>query len=157
MDTVTQTDRIERSIVINAPRERVWLALSDAEKFGSWFGVNLQGHSFAPGKRVRALMEGVICGHEGVYFDVVVERLEPQSLFSYRWHPFAVDPAIDYSAETPTVVTFTLAPAPDNATLLTVVETGFDQVPPHRRLEAFRMNNGGWGKQLENVARYASA
>jgi len=83
--------------------------------------------------------------------------MEPQKLFSYRWNPFAIDPAIDYTQEIPTLVTFTLKDAPENATLLTVVESGFDNLPPHRRLEAFRMNNHGWQAQLENVARHASA
>ena len=96
-------------------------------------------------------------GFEHVAFDVVTERVEPQRLLSYRWHPYAVDAAVDYTQETPTLVTFTLEDAPANATRLTVVESGFDNVPPHRRLEAFRMNNNGWDAQLRNIARHVDA
>ena len=152
--TASNTDRIERSVVINAPRERVWRALSNAEQFGAWFGANLKGQSFAPGKRARGQITH--CGYEHVYFDVVIERIEPQDLLSYRWHPFAVDPAVDYAKEQPTLVTFTLKDAPGSGTLLTVVESGFDNVPPHRRLEAFRMNSGGWEAQMANIVRHVS-
>lgn len=155
MSTVLDSDRIERSIVINAPRDRVWRAISNAEEFGTWFGVNLQGQTFAPGERVRGRISG--CGHEDAWFDVVIERVEPQELLSYRWHPYAVDPSVDYSIEQPTLVTFTLKEAPDNGTVLTVVESGFDNVPPQRRLEAFRMNSRGWEAQINNIARHVSA
>jgi uncharacterized protein YndB with AHSA1/START domain len=154
MDTALETDRIERSVVINAPRERVWRALSDAEQFGTWFGANLKGQSFAPGQRARGQITG--CGHEKAWFDVVIDRIEPQDLLSYRWHPYAIDPAVDYTKEQPTLVTFTLKDAPGKGTLLTVVESGFDKVPPQRRLEAFRMNGRGWEAQLANIARHAS-
>jgi uncharacterized protein YndB with AHSA1/START domain len=157
MSTVADTDRIERSVVIKAPRERVWRALSNAEEFGTWFGANLKGQTFAPGKRVRGQISANACGHEDVWFDVVIERIEPQDLLSYRWHPYAVDPKVNYDQEEPTLVTFILKDAPGNGTLLTVQETGFDNVPPQRRLEAFRMNNRGWEHQLGNVARHASA
>lgn len=155
--TTSQTNSVERSILINAPRERVWSALSNAESFGTWFGADLKGQSFEAGKRARGLMNGS-CGHEddSVWFDVVVERLEPQSVFSYRWHPYAVDPAINYSEEQPTLVVFTLKDAPNQATLLSVVESGFDNVPAHRRLEAFRMHTNGWEAQLKNVANHVS-
>jgi uncharacterized protein YndB with AHSA1/START domain len=151
----SDTDRIERSILINAPRERVWRALSNAEEFGTWFGANLKGQTFAAGQRARGNI--TYPGWEHVYFDVLVERVEPQDLLSYRWHPYAVDPAVDYTQEEPTLVTFTLTDAPDNGTLLRIVESGFDKVPPHRRLEAFRMNSGGWDAQMENIKRHASA
>lgn len=155
MNAVLESNCVERSIVINAPRDRVWHALSNAETFGTWFGANLQGQTFAPGQRVRGQITA--CGHEDVWFDVVIERMEPQQLFSYRWHPYAVDPAVDYTLEPPTLVTFTLEDGPDNGTVLTVVESGFDNVPPHRRLEAFRMNDRGWEVQLGNIAQYVSA
>ncbi len=151
----SDTDRIERSIVINAPRERVWHALSNPEKFGAWFGVNLAGQQFLPGQRTRGNF--TICGHEDAFFDVVVDRVEPQQLFSFRWHPGAIDTSVDYSSETPTLVTFTLDDTPDKGTLLKVVESGFDNVPPHRRMEAFRMNNAGWDAQMANIVRYVSA
>jgi uncharacterized protein YndB with AHSA1/START domain len=155
MNTVPDTNRIERSIVINAPRERVWRALSSAEEFGTWFGANLKGQTFAPGQRARGPI--TFAGYEHVSFDVVVERVEPQHLFSYRWHPYAVDPAVDYSKEQPTLVTFTLKDAPGNGTLLTIVESGFDNVPPHRRVEAFRMNTRGWETQMDCIVRHVSA
>jgi len=155
MNNTSDTNRIERSIVINAPRERVWRALSNAEEFGTWFGANLQGQTFTPGQRARGQI--TICGHEHAWFDVVIERIEPQELFSYRWHPYAIEPNVDYSTEQPTLVTFMLKDAPGNGTLLTVVESGFDNVPPHRRLEAFRMNSHGWEVQLGNIAQHASA
>ena len=158
MDTNTQadtaTDRIERSIVIDAPRERVWRALSDAAEFGTWFGADLGGQAFAEGQRVRGPI--TISGYEHVEFDVVTERVEPQRVLSYRWHPYAVDASVDYTKETPTLVTFTLDDAPGNATRLTVVESGFDNVPPHRRLEAFRMNGNGWEAQMKNIARHVA-
>ncbi len=151
----SDTDRIERSIVINAPRERVWRALSNAEEFGTWFGADLKGQSFVPGQRVRGRMSQ--CGHESVWFDVVIERMEPPDLLSYHWHPYAIDPAVDYAAEAPTQVVFTLRDAPGQGTLLTVVESGFDRVPPQRRLEAFRMHGQGWDAQLGNIARHVEA
>ncbi|MES3024064.1 MAG: SRPBCC family protein [Pseudomonadota bacterium] len=155
MNTPSETDRIERSVVIDAPRERVWLALSNAEKFGTWFGAKLQGQAFVPGQRARGQI--TMCGHEDAFFDVLIERIEPQKLFSFRWHPYAVDPAVDYTTEEPTLVTFVLDDAPGNGTLLTVVESGFDKVPPGRRLEAFRMNSGGWEAQLQNIVRHVCA
>jgi uncharacterized protein YndB with AHSA1/START domain len=151
----SETDRIERRVVINAPRARVWRALTDAEEFGTWFGADLTGQTFAPGQRARGRIR--YKGFEHVFFDVVIERIEPQQLLSYRWHPYAIDAAVDYDAEEPTLVTFTLADAPGNGTLLTVVESGFDKVPPQRRLEAFRMNDRGWEAQLGNIARHVAA
>jgi uncharacterized protein YndB with AHSA1/START domain len=155
MNAVASTDRIERSIVINAPRDRVWRALSNAEEFGTWFGANLKGQSFAAGQRARGQI--TFKGYEHVWFDIVVERIQPQDLLSYRWHPYAMDPAVDYDKEQPTLVTFLLKDAPGNGTLLTVVETGFDNVPPHRRLEAFRMNSRGWEQQLACIVRHVTA
>jgi uncharacterized protein YndB with AHSA1/START domain len=154
MSTTTDTDCIERNVVINAPRERVWRALSNAEEFGTWFGANMKGQAFAPGQRARGQM--TIGGHEHVWFDVLVERIEPQNVLSFRWHPYAVDPAVDYSKEERTLVTFTLTDAPGNGTLLTLVESGFDKVPPDRRMEAFRMDSRGWEFQLNNIARHVS-
>ena len=153
-DETASTDRIDRSIVIDAPRERVWRALANAEEFGTWFGAKLQGQAFAPGQRVRGPITS--CGYEHVQFDVVTERVEPQQLISYRWHPYAVDADVDYTQETPTLVTFTLEDAPGNGTLLTVVESGFDNIPPQRRLEAFRMNNNGWEAQMNNIDRHVT-
>jgi uncharacterized protein YndB with AHSA1/START domain len=145
-------DRIERSVHIRAPRSRVWRALTTAEEFGRWFGCDLQGQRFAAGQRTRGPI--TIEGYSHILFDVVVERIEPETLMSWRWHPYAVDPKIDYAQEEPTLVTFTLRDAPDG-TLLTVVESGFDKVAPERRFEAFRMNDGGWQAQLKNIQQHA--
>ena len=154
MTTALDTDRIERSILINASRERVWRALSNAEEFGAWFGADLSGQVFKPGARARGQLTH--CGRAGIYFEAVIERIQPQDVLSFHWHPYAVDPAVDYSNEQPTLVTFTLKDVPGNGTLLTVVESGFDKVPLHRRREAFEMHSSGWEEQLQNVARYAS-
>jgi len=153
-EATAPSDRIERNIHIAAPRSRVWRALSDAEEFGRWFGADLRGQQFAPGQRARGPI--TIEGYRHVQFDVVVERMEPQRLLSWRWHPYAVDPKVDYGREEPTLVTFTLEDAA-GGTLLKVAETGFDKVPPERRFEAFRMNDGGWEAQLQNVQRHAAA
>lgn len=148
----SETDRIERSVQIDAPRARVWQALTSAEEFGEWFGCDLKGQKFAPGERTRGQIR--FKGYEHMYFDVKVERMEPQSVFSYRWIPYPVDPKVDYSKEEPTLVTFTLADAPGGGTLLKVVESGFDHVPPARRMEAFRMNSRGWEGQVDNIVRH---
>ena len=151
----TDTDRIERSVTLDAPRPRVWRALTDAEAFGTWFGADLEGQAFAPGQRARGRI--TIPGFTHVVFDVVVDRVEPMDRFAFRWHPFAVEPDVDYAAETPTLVTFTLHDAPGGKTHLTVVESGFDQVPAHRRAQAFRMNSQGWEGQLRNIAKHVAA
>jgi uncharacterized protein YndB with AHSA1/START domain len=148
------TDRIERKVVINAPRSRVWRALTNAEEFGDWFGAALKGKHFAPGQRTQGQI--TIPGFTHVMFDVVIERVEPERLMSWRWHPYSVDPAIDYSKEERTRVVFELKEV-EGGTLLSVVESGFDQVPPERRLEAFRMNSGGWEGQMRNIARHVES
>lgn len=150
----SETDRIERSIVIDAPRARVWRALADAPEFGSWFGAKLEGQRFAPGQRARGSI--TYPGYEHIFFDVVIQRMEPERLLSWHWHPYAVEPGVDYASETPTLVTFTLEDAPGGGTLLKVVESGFDQVPVARRALAFRMNSGGWDGQVENIQRHVA-
>ncbi|MGC1175993.1 SRPBCC family protein [Polaromonas sp.] len=150
----SSTDRIERSVLIQAPLSRVWQALSSAEEFGNWFGVALKGKSFVTGQRVQGNI--TIAGYEHVVFDVLVERMEPQKLFSFSWHPYAVDPAIDYSKEPTTLVVFELKEASDG-TLLSVVESGFDKIPAGRRAEAFRMNSGGWEGQMKNIEKHVTA
>lgn len=154
MTTATDTDRVERSILINAPRERVWRALTNAEEFGAWFGADLAGQAFKAGERARGHFTQA--GYTDKYFDAVVERIDPQDLMSFHWHPYAVETDIDYSKEPPTLVTFTLKDAPGNGILLTVVESGFDKVPEGRRRKAFEMHQQGWEVQLQNIARYAS-
>jgi len=152
--STASTDQIERSIHIQATRSRVWRAISNAQEYGQWFGAKLTGASFAPGQHVKGPI--TICGHEDVIFDAIIERVEPEHLLSYRWHPYAIDPAFDYSQEQRTLVTFTLQDTADG-TLLTVVESGFDQVPPGRRVTALQMNTRGWEAQLNNVARHATS
>ena len=144
------TDRIEKQMLLPAPMARAWRALADAEQFGSWFGVKLEG-GFVPGARTRGRITHP--GYEHVTMEVLVERLEPEDLFSFRWHPYAVDPEVDYSSEPTTLVEFRLAIAP-GGTLLTVIESGFDRLPAGRRDEAFRMNAGGWEQQLRNIQRH---
>jgi len=148
--TMTTTDRIQKEISLQAPRARVWRALTDAAEFGSWFGVRLDG-AIAAGKAVRGRI--TIPGYEHVTMEMTIERIEPERLFSYRWHPYAVDPAVDYSAEPTTLVEFRLEEVGES-TRLTVVESGFDRIPAQRRDEAFRMNDGGWTGQIENIRRH---
>jgi len=145
------SDRIERSIHLGAARDRVWRALSDAPEFGRWFGVDLEGKQFVVGESI----EGRIThpGYEHVPWRVQVEMIEPPHRFAFLWHPYAVEPGVDYAAEPPTRVEFTLADE-DGGTRLTVVESGFDRVPAHRRDEAFRMNAQGWSAQMDNIARH---
>ncbi len=154
-DSTEDSDRIERNIVIQAPRRRVWRPLADAEEFGRWFGVNLEGQAFVVGQRTHGPL--IYSGYEHMAFDVIVERIEEMELLSYRWHPYAIDPSIDYAQEPPTIVTFTLKDAPRNSTLVTVAESGFDQVPAHRRLEAFRMNSRSWEYQMHNIMQHVAA
>jgi uncharacterized protein YndB with AHSA1/START domain len=150
----TTTDRIERKILLKAPRARVWRALSNAEEFGKWFGVNLEGKTFAAGQSTQGHI--TYPGYEHVMFDVRIERMETERLMSWRWHPAAVERGVDYSKEPTTLVVFELADA-QGGTLLSIVESGFDKIPPERRMEAFRMNSGGWDAQVENIARHVTA
>jgi uncharacterized protein YndB with AHSA1/START domain len=146
----TSTDRIEKHIHLRAPRARVWRALTDAGEFGAWFRVKLQG-SFAVGKPITGTITHP--GYEHLTMEVVVEEMVPEQRFSFRWHPYALDPKIDYAAEPTTLVEFQLADA-EGGTALTVTESGFDRLPAARRAEAFRMNDQGWADQLENVRRH---
>ena len=146
------SDRIEKNIVLRAPRSRVWRAIAGAEEFGAWFGVKLEG-AFAPGARVKGRI--TIPGYEHVIMDVTVERIEPERLFSYRWHPYAIEPGVDYSGEPTTLVEFQLEEVV-GGTRLTVVESGFDRIPLARRAEAFRMNDQGWAGQLKNIERHVA-
>lgn len=145
-------DRIEKSVTIRAPRARVWRALADAEAFGEWFGMKLSG-PFSPGAR----LEGKIThkGYEHLTMQITIERVEPERLLSWRWHPHPIDPEIDYSKEPTTLVIFELADAADG-TLVRVVESGFEAIPLARRMEAYRGNERGWGQQMQAIERYVS-
>ena len=144
------SDRIEKQILLKAPKSRVWRALIDAREFGSWFRVDLDGQ-FAVGQRIRGKI--TYPGYEHLTMDVKVETMDEEKLFSFRWHPGAVDPKVDYSKEPATLVEFRLEEKA-GGTLLTVVESGFDRLPPERREEAFRGNEKGWAIQMENIKRH---
>jgi uncharacterized protein YndB with AHSA1/START domain len=146
------TDRIEKRVVLRAPRSRVWRAISDAKEFGTWFRMSLDG-AFVAGRTVRAKV--TVPGHEHMKVEMQVERIEPERYFSYRWHPYPNDPKVDYSTEPTTLVEFTLEDA-EGGTALTIVESGFDRIPLARRAEAFRMNDGGWAGQIKNLAAYVA-
>jgi uncharacterized protein YndB with AHSA1/START domain len=144
------TDRIEKTIELKAPVSRVWRALTDHEEFGKWFRVRVDG-PFVPGRVARGQVTKP--GYEHLRWEAVVQKMEPERYFSFTWHPYAVDPNRDYSGEPSTLVEFMLEQTAAG-TLLRVVESGFDKLPPNRRDEAFRMNEGGWAIQLENIARH---
>ena len=144
------TDRIEKQIELKAPVARVWQALTDHVEFGDWFGVKMHA-PFVVGEEASGQITHP--GYEHVTWRAVVKEIVPERLFSFTWHPYGIDPKIDYSVEEPTLVTFTLEPTAEG-TLLKVVESGFDKVPAWRRDEAFRMNEGGWTAQMKNVEGY---
>ena len=157
----SSTDRIEKKIVLRAPRERVWRAISDSKEFGIWFGIDLDA-PFEAGKKVTGRMTPTQVDPEiakkqepysGHPFEWTVERIEPMRLISFRWHPFAIDPKHDYSNEPTTLIVFELADAP-NGVELTITESGFDKLPPERRAEAFKANDGGWEAQTKLLAKY---
>ena len=143
-------DRIEMRIELKAPVSRVWRALTDHREFGAWFRVALEG-PFVAGQQVRGRITWP--GAEHLTMTVTVQRMEPERLFSFTWHPYAIDPAVDYSSEPVTLVEFTLEAIP-GGTLLTVVELGFAALPAHRRDEAFRMNDQGWSIQVQNISQH---
>ncbi len=149
-------DRIEKQIELKAPIARVWRALTDYREFGEWFRVKLEG-PFVAGEVVRGQITWP--GYEHLRFEAVVQRIEPEWLFSYTWHPYAIDPAVDYSKETPTLVEFRLEKSMSfaNGTLLKVTESGFDKIPASRRAETFRMNENGWGQQLTNIESHVAS
>jgi uncharacterized protein YndB with AHSA1/START domain len=165
------SDRIEKRITLRAPVARVWRALADAEEFGRWFGLEVDG-TFAPGAKVRGkftgtLDEAAIVAHQksaGVEPSQIrlpppdavfctVERMEPERYFSFRWIPYGIDAEADPENEPTTLVEFTLKALPEG-TELTIVESGFERVPAHRRERAFLMNEGGWTAQAENIKKY---
>lgn len=157
----TNTDRIEKKVVLRAPRERVWRAISDSKEFGTWFGVRFDG-PFAPdqrmiGKMVPTAVDPEVAKlqepHRGMAFEFAVDRIEPQSLFSFRWHPYAIDSSVDYSKEPGTLVVFELQEVA-GGTMLTVTESGFDRIPIERRAKAFAANEGGWTHQLKLIEKY---
>jgi uncharacterized protein YndB with AHSA1/START domain len=155
------TDRICKQILLHAPRERVWSAISDSQQFGSWFGVRFDG-SFAPGAHLKGVIQPTSVDaqiakaqepYAGTPFHLWIERIEPLRSFAFRWHPYAIDSGTDYSREPTTLVEFVLEEAP-GGTLLTITESGFDQVPVARRAEAFKSNEQGWTAQTMLIQKY---
>jgi uncharacterized protein YndB with AHSA1/START domain len=155
------TDHIEKKILLRAPQKRVWRALADSKEFGSWFGMKFDG-PFAPG----ACMRGVIVPttvdadvakaqkqYEGLSFEITIEQMEPERLFSFRWHPYAIDRSVDYSAEPTTLVVFALEEVAGGV-MLTVTESGFDRIPLARRAKAFSANEGGWAIMVKVMEKY---
>ncbi len=168
---MTVFDRIEKRVTLRAPRARVWGALVDAEQFGRWFGVKLVG-SFVVGETVTGVFDGSLDESAIVAYQkqlgltpskvkmpepeavfCTVESIEPERYFAFRWIPYGIDAEADPKNEPTTLVEFRLEEIPEG-TLLTIVESGFDRVPAHRRERAFRMNEGGWAAQAENVKRH---
>jgi uncharacterized protein YndB with AHSA1/START domain len=147
------SDRIEKRILLKAPLSRVWRAVSDAREFGTWFRVELE-EPFVAGQTVRGNITHP--GYEHLRAELFVERILPQTYLSYRWHPAAIEPGVDYSKEPTTLVEFKLAETAEG-TELTIVESGFDALPPARRAEAFRLNEGGWSAQCENIRQYVAS
>jgi uncharacterized protein YndB with AHSA1/START domain len=155
------TDRIEKQVVLRAPMDRVWRAISDSQEFGRWFGVRIDG-PFVPGTSVTATITPTTVDeevaemqrpHTGAKATWQIVAVEPPRRFAYRWHPFAVEPDVDYDQEPTTLVEFTLSESADGV-LLTIVESGFEAIPDARRRAAFEANSGGWAKQVELVRKY---
>jgi len=146
---------IEKRIELKAPLSRVWRALTDYREFGQWFRVKLDG-PFVPGEVSRGQI--TYPGYEHLKWEAVVQKMEPERLFSFTWHPYAVDSKTDYSKETPTLVEFRLeaSKTTKTGTVLLLRESGFDKIPSDRRLEAFRMNDGGWTEQMKNIETHVA-
>jgi len=157
----TTTDRIEKKILLRAPLKRVWRALCDSKEFGTWFGVQFDA-PFTPGAHMRGKVVGTAVDAEvakaqtqywHVPFEITIDRIEPERLFSFRWHPYAIEPGVDYSQEPTTLIEFILKEVP-NGIMLTVTESGFDQIPLERRAKAFTANERGWGIVISLVEKY---
>ena len=155
------TDRIQKNVVLRAPRERVWRAISDAKQFGTWFGIEFEG-DFVAGSRLKGRIVPTKVDadiaksqepYSGMAFDIFVERIEPMRVFAFRWHPYAIEPGQEYSKEPTTLVTFVLEDAPDGISL-TITESGFDQIPLERRAKAFAENEEGWTAQTQLIQKY---
>lgn len=146
------TDRIEKQIELRAPVSRVWRAISDYREFGEWFRVKIEA-PFVAGQPARGQI--LHPGYEHLTWTAVIQKMEPERLFSFTWHPYAVDPGVDYASEAPTLVEFKLEETA-KGTLLVITETGFDSIPANRRAEAFARNEGGWTQQTKNIEAYVA-
>jgi uncharacterized protein YndB with AHSA1/START domain len=155
------TDRIEKKILLRAQKKRVWRALADSKEFGHWFGMTFDGpftagavmHGVLSLSKVNAEVAKAQKAHEGMAFNIIIEKMEPERLFSFRWHPFAVEPGVDYSSEPTTLVEFRLQETAEGV-LLTVTESGFDRIPLARRAKAFSANEGGWTIMIKVIEEY---
>ena len=154
-------DRIEKQILLHAPLSRIWRALADSTEFGTWFGMKFDG-PFSPGARLNAVITPTKVDpeiaaaqkqYEGLPFEIAIEQMVPERLFSFRWHPYAVEPGIDYSHEPTTLVEFRLQETPSGV-LLTVTESGFDRIPLERRAKAFSNNEQGWSVVINLIAKF---
>src|SRR5712692_767677 len=155
------TDRIEKKILLRAPRKRVWRALTDSAEFGSWFGMKFDG-PFTPGATMRGVIVPTTVNaqvakaqkeYAGLPVEIQIEQMEPERLFSFRWHPFAVERGVDYSAEPTTLIVFALEEVA-NGTMLTVTESGFDRIPLARRVKAFTANEQGWAMVVRLIEKH---
>jgi len=151
--TTTSSDRIEKQLTLDVPRSRVWRALTDVAQFNKWFGVSLTA-PFTPGAEVSGKI--TIRDYDHVTMTIWIEAMEPERFFSFRWHPYAIETGVDYSAEPTTLVSFTLEDVA-GGTRLTIVESGFDAIPESRRAKAFSMNASGWNGQAENIRKFLAA
>lgn len=147
------SDRIEKQVTLDAPRSRVWRALTDVAQFNGWFGVSLTS-PFTPGAEVSGQISAR--GYQHLTMRIWIVTMEPERFFSFRWHPYAVEEGIDYDAEPTTLVSFALEDVP-GGTRLTIVESGFDAIPESRRAKAFAMNANGWAAQAENIRKFLAA
>jgi uncharacterized protein YndB with AHSA1/START domain len=159
--TAATTDRIEKKILLRAPRARVWRAITDSREFGAWFGVKFDT-PFSPGAPMRGVLVGTAVdadvakaqrAYADIPFEITIDRMEPERLFSFRWHPYAVERGVDYSAEPTTLVTFELEEVADGV-MLTISESGFDRIPLERRAKAFTMNEQGWSAMVTLIEKY---
>ena len=148
------TDRIEKLVELDAPRSRVWRALTDVAQFNAWFGVKLES-PFSPGAAVSGKL--TFKGYDHLTLTIWIERMTPERFFSFRWHPYAIELDVDYSAEPTTLVSFTLEDMANGRTRLLIVESGFDAIPESRRAKAFAMNTGGWNGQAENIRKFLAS
>jgi uncharacterized protein YndB with AHSA1/START domain len=155
------SDRIEKKILLKAPLKRIWAALSDYREFGTWFGIKVDS-PFVPGTKVRGTAVPTTVDpevakgqkpYEGTPFELWIEKIEPERLFSFRWHPYAIERGVDYSAEPTTLIVFTLEEVAEGV-MLTVTESGFDQIPLDRRAKAFTANERGWSTQMKLIEAY---
>jgi uncharacterized protein YndB with AHSA1/START domain len=154
-------DTIEKKMLLRAPLHRVWRAISNSSEFGNWFGVTFDG-PFVAGAPLRGAITGTKVDpevaklqepHEGKEFNIIVEQIEPERMFSFRWHPYAIEPEKDYTNEPTTLVTFRLTETAEGVEL-TITESGFDRIPLERRAKAFEANEGGWSHQMNLISKY---